>query len=72
MFNITLRPGPTRARTHEHTNLWKTRGGGKLFDVTGAALRVGFRANRETLLRTLIVVAETADLEGELTFGTVR
>lgn len=44
----------------------------KLFDVTGAALRVGFRANRDTLLRTLAIVAETADLEGELTFGTVR
>lgn len=40
--------------------------------MTGAALKVGFRANRETLLRTLSVVAEVANLAGELTFGTVR
>lgn len=58
--------------------LWRTTRGdpnpnsGKLFDVTGAALRVGFRANRETLLRTLSLVADVADLAGELTFGTVR
>lgn len=44
----------------------------QLFEVTGAALRVGFPANRDTLLRILTVVAEVADLTGELTFGTVR
>lgn len=44
----------------------------KLFDVTGAALGVGYRANRETLLRLLTLVADVADLAGELTFGTAR
>lgn len=44
----------------------------QLYDVTGAALLVGYRVNQKTLLRTLTLAAEVADLGGDLTFGTVR